>query len=84
MFKSTKALDCAVFNALVKIRDGESWEAIQQAMTDDEYAAVPKQIVESRYVDGLAYRPALKGGSGYVGIPSLTREGLQFIETFNN
>ena len=83
MLKSTDDFKKAVYNTLVKIRDDEDWIAIQQAMTSDEYAAIPKHIVESGYVDGLQHMPKL-GGGGYVGTPALTARGLQFIEEHSN
>ncbi|MCL2572548.1 MAG: hypothetical protein FWE11_09115 [Defluviitaleaceae bacterium] len=83
MFKSTADFDKAVYDVLVKIRDGENWDNILSDLMDNNHTIVVEQIIKDGYVNGLMSVPYLVGNL-YPGVPSITIAGLQYVEGLDN
>ena len=77
MFKSTAEFDKAVCDILVKIRDHEKWGDIPPLLDREGFTTVLNHIIDNRYVEGLN-----RSNTRIDGRPSITRLGLQFIESF--
>lgn len=86
MFKTLKDFDTAVRAILMKIRDEEDYEILRQDYSDENFEDALEYCVQHNLITGLHVQRTASGKllADVIGKVKITREGLKFIDTFNN
>jgi len=83
MFKSTEEYDSAIYNALVYIRDNNSYPKTTDELDQTDLGDVMNLCNMRGYIDGIDVHKNIAGHYMCTGTPRLTYSGLNFIEQFN-
>lgn len=80
MFKSTEEFDAAVYEMLVRIRDGSNYKELKEKYGQENYEDALEHSINRGYIKGITAQRAAAGNLVYGGTPRLTHSGLSFIE----
>lgn len=84
MFKSTRDFEAAMYEIMVKIRDGSNYNELSSKYGETDFYDALEHCFKRSFI--TAEGPPRKTEAGtlsFYGKPRITFEGLNFIENFN-
>jgi hypothetical protein len=80
VFKSTKEFEAAVYEILIKIRDGSDYMRYQGKYGQGKFGDALEHAINRGYIRGVTAQRTAAGNLNIDGNPRLTYNGLSFIE----